>query len=89
MKNNLTFIPENSGPELNKISRTNGYSKVKNSPDNVNYADRKSVNDTLLLELSDMKKANAGLVDLLEQRTSELAEFVAATTHSFQSSGMT
>jgi two-component system, sensor histidine kinase and response regulator len=83
MNNNQTFVSENPGSELNKIRRVNGYSKVKSTPEIATFNENNIYVDPLFLQLSDMHKANAALVDLLEQRTNELAEFVAITTHSF------
>lgn len=83
MKNNLTFVPEDSGQELNKISRVNGFRKVTNIRKFANYVEKMPVADPLFLQLRDMKKVNAGLVDQLEQRTTELAECVSASVISF------
>jgi two-component system, sensor histidine kinase and response regulator len=82
MENNQTFVSENPSSEL-CIRRVNGYSSINNIRNSVNYIEKMPVVDPLLLQLNDVKKVNARLVDLLDQRTNELAEIVAATTHSF------
>ena len=81
MKNTQTYIPEEPVGEIKKISRAKGYSKVKHTRTMIDDTEKKPVN-ALLLQLHEMKKVNEGLVELLDQRTSELEEFVAATNKS-------
>jgi two-component system, sensor histidine kinase and response regulator len=77
MKNIQTYVREKPGRESASVKD----SKVKQSPALVNDIEKKP-DDALMFQLHEMKKINEGLADLLDQRTSELAEFVAATTRS-------
>jgi signal transduction histidine kinase len=66
MENNKQYVLKRPGHETNQVSGV-----YANGPVNA-----------LLLQLHELKKANAGLAELLDQRTSELEAVVAATTKS-------
>jgi signal transduction histidine kinase len=66
MENNQKYALKKSGREMNRVSGV-----YANDPVNA-----------LLLQLHELKKANDGLAELLDQRTSELEEIVATTTRS-------